>query len=134
MSRRRLYFSAPSARLANTPVGDFAQWESQIRHGADPAAGTDASAASRAWLAANRQLWRDWIRRAGEVDATTPMWRSRSSFVCDCAAWASTDEGRAVLKRFSLSARMWARVIPALARFADGATGRHCAVATAVSP
>jgi hypothetical protein len=63
---------------------------------------------------------------AGAVPATMPMWNSRQSFQSQMEVWRAVNPD--VLREHHMSSRLFRLIIAALARYADGATGRHCAV------
>lgn len=128
MSWRHRHFSVRPARLANLACDESASARSRDRH--DPSFATLPHSLTTARLteADYRLRRRQWIVTVGSVPATTPMWASRNSWTCDVAAWAASSTGQRTLRRAHLTQRLFTRVSAALARFADGTSGRHCAV------
>lgn len=131
MSWRHRHFSVRPARLANVPCDENASAQSQERHDSSFATLPRGLSSTRVAEASYRVHRRQWIVTAGAVPATTPMWTSRTSWVCEVATWAAGEAGQRALHRAHLTQRMFTRVSAALARFADGASGRHCAVTNA---
>lgn len=131
MSWRHRHFSVLPARLANVTGDESPAGRSQDRHNPEFATCPRQQRSTRVDQARYRQRRRNWIVTAGAVAATTPMWNSRTSWTCTVAAWAATATGHQALHRAHLRPGLFARVSAALARFADGSTGRHCAVTNA---
>lgn len=131
MSWRHRHFSVLPARLANVACDEYASARSQNRHESNFAAQPAQARSARLELADYRLRRRNWIVAAGVVAATTPMWTSRTSWTCEVAGWAASAAGRHMLRRVHLTQRLFTQVTAALARFADGSTGRHCAVTNA---
>jgi hypothetical protein len=131
MSWRHRHFSVLPARLANVVCDGSASARSQDRHGSAFATPSPQTRSTRLEQADYRLRRRHWIVAAGTVAPTTPMWTSRTSWTCEVAAWAASSAGRHMLRRVHLTQRLFTRVTAALARFADGSTGRHCAVTNA---
>lgn len=131
MSWRHRHFSVRPALLANVGCGESASARSRDRH--DPGFATLPHSLTSARLAEAdyRLRRRRWIVTVGSVPATTPMWVSRTSWTCDVAAWAASSTGQRTLRRAHLTQRLFTRVSATLARFADGTSGRHCAVTNA---
>jgi hypothetical protein len=69
-----------------------------------------------------------WVTAAGQVPANVPMWLSRPRWIATVCRWATTEEGRAVLKAHHVSYAMFCAVITVIARHAEGKTGRNVAV------
>lgn len=128
MSWRHRHFSVRPARLANLARDESASAGSRDRH--DPSFATlpHGLTSPRLAEADYRVRRRQWIVTVGSVPATIPMWASRNSWTCDVAAWAASSTGQRTLRRAHLTQRLFTRVSAALARFADGTSGRHCAV------
>lgn len=131
MSWRHRHFSVLPARLANVVCDETASARSQNRHGSNFAAQSPKARSTRLDLADYRIRRREWIQAVGVVSPTTPMWTSRTSWTCEVAAWAASSAGRQMLRHVHLTQRLFTRVTAALARFADGSSGRHCAVTNA---
>lgn len=131
MSGRHRHFSVLPARLANVDGGEIATARSQDGHTSAFATQRCEVRSTRLGRAEFRRSRRRWIVTAGVVAATTPMWISRTSWTCEVAVWASTATGSQALRRVHLGQKLFARVSAALARFADGSSGRHCAVTNA---
>ena len=70
---------------------------------------------------------RTWIETVGAVDAATPMWASRRSWLAQVAYWADSESGQAACSQQHIRAEVVVRVTIAMAEYADGATGRNCA-------
>lgn len=132
MSWRHRHFSVRPARMANIACGEDVSARSPECHAFDFATAALGPPRSPRLAEADYRLRRRrWIVTAGEVSATTPMWTSRTSWSCQVANWAASPSGQRVLRDVHLTPRLFARVSAALARFADGTTGRHCAVTNA---
>ena len=131
MSWRHRHFSVLPARLANVGCDENASARSQDRHGSNFATQSSKARSARLEQADYRIRRREWIRAAGAVSPTTPMWTSRTSWTCEVAAWAASTAGHQMLRHVHLTQRLFSRVAAALARFADGTSGRHCAVTNA---
>ncbi len=131
MSWRHRHFSVLPARLANVVGDEIATAGSQDGHTSAFATQRCEVRSTRLGRAEFRRSRRRWIVTAGVVAATTPMWISRTSWTCEVAAWAATATGTQALRRVHLGQKLFARVSAALARFADGSSGRHCAVTNA---
>lgn len=125
MTDSRQFSGAPTA-LANicgdeTPTAAPQRGnESVLLTTADKAINT---AAGRARFRTRR---RQWIVAAGQVPATVPMWNGRTAWRAGLEIWRACHPE--VMQRFHMSARMFRRIMPLLAEYADGATGRNCAV------
>ena len=89
-----------------------------------PAAGQPRRGRLAARISAAR---RGWIEKVGAVDATTPMWASRRSWLSQIEQWVSSQSGQAVCSQQHIRPEVVVRVATAMAEFADGATGRNCA-------
>lgn len=131
MSWRHRHFSVLPARLANVRCDESASGRSRDRHGSHFATPSTAVRSDRLEQADFRIRRRNWIRAAGAVSPTTPMWTSRTTWTCEVAAWAASTAGLQVLRQAHVTHRLFTRVTAALARFADGTSGRHCAVTNA---
>lgn len=131
MSWRHRHFSVLPARLANVGCDENASARSQDRHGSNFATQSPKARSTRLEQANYRIRRREWIRAAGAVSPSTPMWTSRTSWTCEVAAWAASTAGHQMLRHVHLTQRLFSRVTAALARFADGTSGRHCAVTNA---
>ena len=77
---------------------------------------------------ARRLEFAAWLAQCDSVSAAVPIWLSRRCWIAGVLGWAATDDGRAALRSAHLSGERFARVVPTLARFADGGTGRNVAV------
>lgn len=128
MSWRHRHFSVRPARLANDACDENASAQSQDGHVPGFATLPHSLNSARLAQADYRLRRRHWIVAAGVVPATTPMWTSRTSWTSEVASWAASSTGKEALRRVHLTQRLFTRVSAALARFADGASGRHCAV------
>lgn len=96
-------------------------------------AGTDAVSVfeRRVAGAKRRRARRGYIEAVGgRVPASTPMWVSRPAWLAMLSAWMLLD-GAQVLRARSVRPELFVAVCEALAAYADGATGRHCAVTNA---
>lgn len=131
MSWRHRHFSVLPAPLANIVGDEIASARSQDRHGSTFATQRPHVRSTRLGRAEFRRSRRRWILTAGAVPATTPMWTSRTSWTCEVSSWAASAQGTEVLRRVHLGRKLFVRVSAALARFADGSSGRHCAVTNA---
>lgn len=131
MSWRHRHFSVLPARLAIVIGDEIASPRSQDCHESTFATQRHEVRSSRLGRAEFRRSRRRWIVTAGVVAATTPMWTSRTSWTCEVSAWAVSAQGAEVLRRVHLGRKLFVRVSTALARFADGSSGRHCAVTNA---
>lgn len=134
MSRRHRHFNVLPARLANISCGGNTPAASRDGHdfGHDfTAGGSQLADVNHLRRASFRIRRRQWITAAGAVSPCTPMWTSRTAWLCGVSAWAACSAGAAILSRVHLTPAMLARVTSALARFADGSSGRHCAVTNA---
>ena len=101
-----------------------------------PRAGFDAgafekTASARARKTQARKARRDWILRAGETTAETPMWTSRDGWLTDLSAWLAADEGLAGCAQLHIRPERVLRAAAVLAAHADHGSGRHCAVTNA---
>lgn len=126
MSARHRQFSVLPAALANISGDQNSASPSQPDHGSPlvmPAGGRQDAAQRRRTI---RNRRRNWIVAAGQVPASIPMWNSRSSWKTQLEVWRALNPG--VLRGFHMSGRMFRHIVAALARYADGPTGRHCAV------
>lgn len=128
MSWRHRHFSVRPARLANLARHESASARSRDRHDLSFATLPHGLTSTRLAEADYRLRRRQWIVTVGSVPATTPMWTSRTSWTCEVAAWAASSTGQRALRHVHLTPRLFTRVSAALARFADGTSGRHCAV------
>lgn len=88
-------------------------------------------ACARSARAQGRKARRQWIERAGQTPAQTPMWTSRDGWIGELSGWLVTDEGVTECRRRHIKAELVMRVAVVLAAHADHATGRHCAVTNA---
>lgn len=79
-----------------------------------------------------RTARRRWVVKAGAVAASVPAWTSRAGWLASVAAWAASDEGRRACAGGHVRAVLVDRVAAVMARYADGATGRHVAATNAV--
>jgi len=89
------------------------------------------TASARARKVQARKARRDWIVRAGETTAETPMWTSRDGWLTDLSAWLATDEGLAGCAQLHIRPERVLRAAVVLAAHADHGSGRHCAVTNA---
>lgn len=81
--------------------------------------------------AKRRRARRGYIEAVGgRVPASTPMWVSRADWLAILSAWVLLD-GAQVLRARAVRPDLFLAVCVALAAYADGATGRHCAVTNA---
>lgn len=128
MSGRHRQFSLRSSRSAITAGNIFEAASSQDEHGSGASGEALQSRLQQADLRSRRRLW---VLTAGAVAPTTPMWTSRTAWCSDVAAWASGAAGKQTLRRFHVTCKMLLCVSGSLALFADGASGRHCAVTNA---
>lgn len=74
---------------------------------------------------------RRWIELVGVVNAIVPMWHSRRLWIAQVEAWVYSEPGLAACAELHIRPEVVVRIAIALARFADGATGRNCAAANA---
>lgn len=130
MSCRHRHFNVHSAREANTCGDDFVSSRShdghrQRTHALDSGVGVPAP---RLGYRARRK---HWIRAAGGVPATVPMWSSRSDWIADVTAWEASASGREACRAVHVATQLLNKVAHALAEHADGRTGRHCAASNA---
>lgn len=129
MSCGHRHFNVRPALLATSPAGESPLFRSHSGHDLRFA---DTGIGDPAVLAPRRRFTHDlrpWIAEAGQVPASVPQWCSRTSWICTNAAWAASPEGRRVLRDAHLTPAMFGRIHPLLARYADGQSGRNCAVA-----
>ncbi|EHB48872.1 hypothetical protein MycrhDRAFT_5713 [Mycolicibacterium rhodesiae JS60] len=128
MSRRHRHFSVLPARLANGGEGDVSPASPPHALFVPFASGSPELPSRRAEQVNFRLRRRRWIVEAGAVAPTVPMWTSRTGWVTEVAVWAASCEGASALGRVHVARKMFAKVTAALAQFADGTSGRHCAV------
>jgi hypothetical protein len=83
---------------------------------------------ARARRKARRQIYAEWLATEGQVSATVPVWWSRRTWIAAVCRWAATEEGVAALKAHNISIEMFRAVVTAIARYAEGRTGRNVAV------
>lgn len=126
MSARLRQFSVLPAALANISDDENAASPSQPDHGSPLVAALGARMNGRDHRCAIRNRRRSWIVAAGRVPASVPMWNSRASWLAQLEVWRNLN--REMLRERHMSGRLFRRIMAALARYADGATGRHCAV------
>ena len=126
MSARLRQFSVLPAALANISGDETTASSSRPDHGSPLVAALGARPAGRDHRCTIRNRRRPWIVAAGQVPATVPMWNSRSSWLAQLEVWRNLN--REMLRKHHMSERLFRRIMAALARYADGATGRHCAV------
>jgi hypothetical protein len=128
MSWRHRHFSVLPARLANVGEGELSPVSTRDALIAPFASSSPQVLYRRAEQVNFRLRRRRWIVDAGAVAPTVPMWTSRTGWVTEVAVWATSHEGATALSRVHVARHMFAKVTAALAQFADGASGRHCAV------
>jgi len=126
MSARLRQFSVLPAALANISGDQTTVSSSRPDHRSPLVAALSARPTGLDHRCAIRNRRRPWIVAAGQVPATVPMWNSRSSWLAQLEVWRNLN--RAMLREHHMSGRLFRRIMAALARYADGATGRHCAV------
>lgn len=92
--------------------------------------GGSAARVARAQRSARR---REWVVRAGETPAPTPMWTTRTAWVDGLRTWATAAVVRAVCARLgcSIATATLLAIAAAMAEYADHATGRHMAATRA---
>jgi hypothetical protein len=126
MSCRHRHFSVHAARLANTYGDNFVSPGSS-----DGRLQTSNAQHIALGFAATQHGYRarrkHWIRAAGQVPATVPMWSSRSDWISDVASWEASSSGRAACRIVHVATQLLTKVAYAMAEHADGRTGRHCA-------
>ena len=88
----------------------------------------DRSACRTTHMRCSRPTLRAWVQHVGAVSPTVPVWPSRAGWLVSAQRWAVSSAGTAVLAKHHLSVKLFLTVIAVLARFADSATGRNCAV------
>jgi hypothetical protein len=128
MSRRHRHFNVLPARLATRGEGELSPVSPRHALIAPFASGSPQVPSRRADQVNFRLRRRRWIVEAGAVAPTVPMWMSRTGWVTEVAVWAAGREGATALSRHHVARKMFAKVTAALAQFADGTSGRHCAV------
>lgn len=74
---------------------------------------------------------RRWIELVAVVNAIVPMWHSRRLWIAQVKTWVYSEPGLAACAELHIRPEVVVRIAIALARFADGATGRNCAAANA---
>jgi hypothetical protein len=126
MSARLRQFSVLPAALANISGDENAASPSQPDHGSPLLAAPRGDECRGGRRRAVRNRRRGWIVRAGAVPATVPMWSSRSAWLIHLEVWRNVYPE--VLAEHHMSARLFRHLLPFLARYADSATGRNCAV------
>lgn len=119
-------FSALPAALANTSGDEIAASPSQHDHASPLLAPGDGTLIARVAPCQVRNRRRPWIVAAGAVPASVPMWCSRSMWLTQLEVWRTLNPH--VLREYHMRAQLFRRILAVLARYADGATGRHCAV------
>lgn len=92
MSCRHRYFSVQPAREANTCGDDFVSSRSHDGHRQRSPA-LDIGVGAPAPQLGYRARRKHWIRAAGEVPATVPMWSSRSDRIPDITTWEASASG-----------------------------------------
>lgn len=126
MSPRHPDFTVHAARLANACGDDFVSPRSPYGHRPQPETpdtAVPATTARRAYRARRKY----WIRAAGQVSATVPMWSSRADWLADVTAWEASSTGRTACRAVHVATQLLTKVAHAMAEHADGRTGRHCA-------
>lgn len=86
------------------------------------------SATAAAGISDRAGVFDRWVATEGQVPATVPMWLSRPRWIATVCQWATTEEGRSVLRAHHVSYAMFCAVITVIARHAEGTTGRNVAV------
>lgn len=126
MSCRHRHFSVHAARLANTCGDDFVSPGSPDgdRH---RSSALDIALCATSTPHGYRTRRKHWIRSAGQVPATVPMWSSRSDWLRDVASWEASNSGRTACRAVHVATQLLTKVAYAMAEHADGRTGRHCA-------
>lgn len=119
-------FSALPAALANTSGDENDASPSQRGHASALLAPGDGTPFEQLASRRIRNRRRTWIVTAGAVPASIPMWCSRSMWLTQLEVWRTLNPH--VLREYHMRAQLFRRILAVLARYADGATGRHCAV------